>query len=189
MLNIDYHLTSQAFNELGVVNFDDVFTQFKQNTISDLFETGKASEDDFYRAIVKDEAISRDQFDKAWNAMLLDFPIARFELLKKLNKEFKLYLCSNTNSIHLRCFLSILNQYGLPFEELFDEVYYSHVVGLRKPNAEIFEFILKENNLIAEETLFLDDTIHHINGASKIGIQTIHVNKNTVEEIFADWLN
>ena len=43
---------------------------------------------------------------------------------------------------------------------------------MRKPNPEFFNFILQENNLIASETLFIDDTQQHIEAAKSLGIHT-----------------
>lgn len=188
LLNINYNKTVDAFKAIGIPNFEKVFTQFKQNDISDLFEMGKVSGDEFYKSVIGNSNITKEQFDKAWNAMLLDFPKIRMEVIKALSKDFNLYLCSNTNAIHYKAFLSVVNQYEEDFERVFDNVYYSHKVGLRKPNTNIFEHILKENSLLKEETLFLDDSIQHIEGAKAVGINTIHVQEKPVEKIFADWL-
>lgn len=188
LLNINYNKTVEAFKAIGVPSFEKVFNQFKQNNISDLFETGKVSGDEFYKSVRGNSDITREQFDIAWNAMLLDFPKIRMEIIKALSKDFNLYLCSNTNAIHYRAFISVVNQYEEDFERIFDSVYYSHKVGFRKPNANIFKHILKENSLLTEETLFLDDSIQHIEGANAVGINTIHVQEKPIEKIFADWL-
>lgn len=186
LLDIDYTLTIKAFEKLGIKNFELVFSQFKQSRISDLFETGKISEKEFYQNVTKELSITRAEFDNAWNAMLLDFPKERFDLLKTIREKYNLYLCSNTNSIHHRAFFDIINQFEEPFETLFDRVYYSHEVGLRKPNPLIFEHILQENNLKPEETVFLDDSPQHLEGARALGIKTILVKKKTILEIFVD---
>jgi putative hydrolase of the HAD superfamily len=108
--------------------------------------------------------------------MLLDLPLHRVELLKQLKKDFNLYLLSNTNSIHITEFENKIGskQYK-EFYQLFDKVYYSHKIGHRKPNAEAFQLIIEENNLIAEEILFIDDSPQHIEGAKKLGIKTYHL--------------
>jgi HAD superfamily hydrolase (TIGR01509 family) len=188
LLNIDYHLTINAFKELGFSDFDNTFSQFKQSNISDLYETGKVSSLDFYEAIIKNKEISFKEFTLAWNALLLDFPQKRFELLTKLGENFNLYLCSNTNELHYNAFQKIVNQYEEDFDSLFIKAYYSHQIALRKPNSSIFEFILGENKLVASEVLFIDDSIQHIETAKSLGLKTMHVKEKTVEEIFVDWL-
>jgi len=57
-------------------------------------------------------------------------------------------------------------------DHLFEKTYYSHFVGLRKPDPAIFEKVLKENNLVAEETLFIDDIAANLEAAEALGIQT-----------------
>ncbi len=187
VLNLNYDLTVRAFQELSKENFSTLYAQSQQDKIFDQFEIGQitASEfRDYMRSFMKyffaDEII-----DTAWNAMLLDLPMHRIELIKELKKHYKVYLFSNTNEIHLEAFKKILAiQHGDSelLEKLFDQAYYSHVVGKRKPNADAFETVLNQHGLVASETLFIDDSIQHIEGAQKLGIQTIHlVNRDIVD--------
>jgi len=70
--------------------------------------------------------------------------------------------------------------------KFFDAVYYSHEVKMRKPNAEIFEFVCTENVLDPKKTLFIDDSIQHIEGAKKMGLQTVHLEKGMLlQELFS----
>ncbi|MCZ8285071.1 MAG: HAD-IA family hydrolase, partial [Bacteroidia bacterium] len=126
---------------------------------------------------------------EAWNAMLLDFPLHRLELLKALKSKYRLFLLSNTNETHVREFeASLLNSQGYQnLEPFFEKVYYSCRMGMRKPDTEIFDYVLKENKLVPEETLFIDDTIHHIEGALKTGIQAHLLPKGKeAEELIRD---
>jgi HAD superfamily hydrolase (TIGR01549 family) len=108
--------------------------------------------------------------------MLLDLPKHRISLLKDLNKKYDIYLLSNTNSIHISEFKNIMGyeKYEV-FYKLFKKVYYSHEIGFRKPNKEAFQLILDENNLNADEVLFIDDSPQHIEGAKNLGIKTYHL--------------
>lgn len=126
-----------------------------------------------YRMTASDQDI-----DKSWNAMLLGIPPLKLELLKKLQGEFQVFLLSNTNAIHLH----YINESLLPnlpdkrpLDSYFHKAYYSHRMGKRKPDAAIFEQVLEENNLLPEQTLFLDDYAVNIEGAKSLGIKTIHV--------------
>ena len=107
------------------------------------------------------KTVTKDDIIKAWNSILLDFRKESLDYLEKLKKKYKLFLLSNTNIIHLDAFNTIfeltINKHS--FDSLFDKAYYSHEIGLRKPGPAAFEFVLKDNNLKAEETLFIDDTI------------------------------
>jgi glucose-1-phosphatase len=129
--------------------------------------------------------VSDTQIVDAWNAMLLHFPIRRLQILQQLRNYYDLYLLSNTNEIHEAAFNDILSrEHGMPgLGVFFDRVYLSHRVGLRKPMPEIFEKVLHDNNLNATETLFIDDSPQHIEGAKKLGIQTIYLEKGmTIEK-------
>jgi putative hydrolase of the HAD superfamily len=186
LLNIDYEKTRKAFAGLGIEDFNAHYNQFKGSTLFDDLETGKIKEVDFYRAFREQTGLKTkdEQIREAWNAMLLDFPSARVQFLKDLRKKYRLFLLSNTNAIHHDEFqrhfreTSKLNS----IDDLFDKAYYSHLIGSRKPETEPFEHILKEQNLKAGETLFIDDTQSNLKGATALGIQTIHLQPPTKVE-------
>jgi glucose-1-phosphatase len=188
LLNIDYNLTEKAFREAGITNFGEIYSQLQQTTVFDDFETGKISRAQFIAAlqqVAEGTAITEQQVLDAWNAMLLDFPLRRLQILQQLRIHYDLILLSNTNEIHEEAFNNILmTTHGLPnIGVMFDKVYLSHRVGMRKPNREIFERILEENSLKAEHTLFIDDSPQHIEGARSAGIRAIHLEKGmTIEE-------
>ena len=189
LLNISYQKTIEEFDKLGIKNSSTFYSKKLQTNIFNLLETGEISESDFIKEIQKQcTEATNTQILYAWNAMLLDLPLHRVELLKQLKKDFNLYLLSNTNSIHITEFENKIGskQYK-EFYQLFDKVYYSHKIGHRKPNAEAFKLIIEENNLIAEEILFIDDSPQHIDGAKKLGIKTYHLLDNEdVISLFPD---
>ncbi len=118
-----------------------------------------------------------DEIDKAWNAMLGDIPVERLQLLKQLRENYKIFLLSNTNSIHLPRFSETVkrNSGEVSLDPFFDRVYYSHLMKMRKPDEEIFRTVLDQNHLVPEHTLFLDDFLINLTGAEKTGIKTFHV--------------
>ncbi len=179
LLNIDYQETIQAFRNLDIPDFENVFTQFHQNNKAQNFEKGLITDIEFRRYIsqLSSRELIDAEIDQAWNAMLLDFPIARYELLLNLKRNYKLFLLSNTNIIHYRAFQKIVRD-SLKINslcELFNHAYYSHEIKMRKPDAEIFEYILSEKNLNPRETLFIDDSIQHIQTAKSLNLNTIHL--------------
>jgi putative hydrolase of the HAD superfamily len=120
--------------------------------------------------------------------MLLDLPNERLKLIKALKNKYRIYLLSNTNNIHIDAFKKQQgNAKWEDFCNLFDKMYLSHEVGLRKPNAEIFKHILTEQKLKAEEVFFIDDSPQHIEGAKKLGIKTHHLLDNeNITTLFPD---
>jgi glucose-1-phosphatase len=180
ILNLDYDLTINAFKELGQSSFENLYTQANQDAIFDKYETGQISSNEFIKYLLallppnckKNEVIS------AWNVMLLDLPKMRIDFLKEVALKLPTFLFSNTNELHYQSFKKYFEkEYGTLnlLEDIFEQCYYSHLVGERKPNASAFNTVLKDHNLKANEVLFIDDSIQHIEGAQKLGIKTIHL--------------
>lgn len=60
------------------------------------------------------------------------------------------------------------------FLHLFEGIVVSGTEKTRKPFSDIYEIILNRYNLIATESIFIDDNIRNIKAANKFGIKTIH---------------
>lgn len=189
ILNIDYQNTIDAFEKIGVMDASSFYSKSSQLNIFSQLEKGRISKQDFVLEIQKfAPKASSKQIINAWNAILQDLPNERLEVLKKIKDKFSIFLLSNTNSIHIE---KIIDNLGIKkykeFYNLFDKVYYSHEIKLRKPNVEIFRLVIKENNLSIKKTLFIDDSIQHIESAKTIGLKTYHLDgKETMESIFPD---
>ena len=181
ILNIDYQASIKAFEELGIRNFENLFSQATQSNIFDKLETGKIKPQEFRDEIrmlsglkLTDEAI-----DIAWNKMLLDIPLERIEFLIKLKSEYNIYLLSNTNAIHYNIYINEIYKAGYKsFDEIFKKAYFSHKVGMRKPHKDIYENVLNEEKLISEETLFIDDSAQNLQPAIDLGINTYFMKKD-----------
>ncbi len=178
-LNINFQLTNQAFQNLGVDRFESMFSQHHSNDLFELLETGKLSPTEFYDAFRKESQtdLSNEQIQTAWNALLLDFPVERIEWLEQIKNRYKVFLFSNTNKIHYDQFIVDFSTAfpGKDFNSHFIKAYYSQTLGLRKPYVESYQQILEEQQLDPAETLFIDDTIKNIEGAKLVGMQTIHL--------------
>lgn len=173
ILDVDYQRSVQAFNTFGITDFHALYSQQKQDLFFDRFERGELSAFEFRNQIRTYQPTLKDlDIDEAWNAMILQTPPQRIHFLQDLGKSYNLYLLSNTNEIHISCFTKYFNRnFGEgTFENLFKHIYLSSNLGMRKPEIAIFEHVLNENNLKADETLFIDDSIQHIEGAIKTGM-------------------
>lgn len=121
--------------------------------------------------------MSMEEFSAIWNGMLYRLPEERLQLLDRIRPDYRTFLLSNTNALHLEAFNAMVQTIS-PSRRMHDYVeyaYYSHLVNMRKPNEEIFRLVLEEQNLKPEETLFLDDNADNIIGASRLGIHAIRV--------------
>lgn len=179
LLNIDPEQTHIAFEKLGIPDFKNNYSLHKADPLFDNLETGKTTEDEFYNGIrqICNKHISDSDIKDAWNALLLDFRTSSLEWMEKNSNRFNLYLLSNTNHIHHVAFTNhFKKQTGKNnFDDYFTKAYYSHNVGLRKPDAAIFEFILNDAGITANETLFIDDLLKNIEAAAALGIKTHHL--------------
>lgn len=185
--DIDVHRTEKKFFDLGLKNFDPDYGVSTSKTLFDALETGAVSPQEFRDEIRKyfKHPPSDMQIDDAWNAMLRDIPEPRIRLLEKLRKHFRIFLLSNSNAIHYQHYLAnFQHQYGYPdFESLFEKVYFSYRLGCKKPSTEIFNHVLRDAGLNPNETLFIDDTLIHVEGARNAGIHAHHLEIQKGEQI------
>jgi putative hydrolase of the HAD superfamily len=189
LLNIDYSILIRSFSVIGLEHFEEHFSQAQQEKFFDLYEKGLISSAEFTQRLKKycKPGITDKNIEDAWNAMLFDLPKQRMELLNKLKNTHRIFLLSNTNEIHMRWIHNyLMRDYGIPdFSGCFEKVYLSYQVNMRKPDAEIFELVLKENNLLPDETLFIDDSPQHLEGAKILGIHTywLDVKKESINDV------
>jgi putative hydrolase of the HAD superfamily len=187
ILNIDFNKTINAFVNLGIDRFSESFTGFSQSQVFNDLETGKSSPAEFYEGLRTELGVklSNEQIAEAWNALLLDLPPHRVDILKSLKNNYRLFLLSNTNQIHFESYNSRFKQdYGYDFSDLFEHAYWSFNVKKRKPDTEIFEHVLTSSGLNPSETLFIDDSYQHIEGARKLGIKTLHLHGIELKDLF-----
>ena len=182
ILNLNYSKTEDEFKKIGVLNFKEFYSQKKQTLLFDDLEKGKIKPEEFISSLKESENLKIKEIDfiNAWNAMLLEIPIEKLQFIDGLKKDYKIILLSNTNEIHIKKFEDDLKKNNMleQFYKCFDKIYYSSRMGKRKPEENCFNQVLEENGLIAENTLFIDDSIQHIEGAKKVGVKTFHLEKN-----------
>ena len=176
LYDIDYHLTINAFKDLGFHHFENMFSQTKISSFFADFERGQITDEEFYDILINESAasIEKEDIKNAWNKMLLSYRLESLQYLKTLQDKYPLYLLSNTNSIHYNDFTAVLENIegANPLSSYFTKAWYSHEIGFRKPDLSCYEFILEDAGIIAEETLFIDDTIANLEAAEKLGFQT-----------------
>jgi len=185
LYDIRYENIADTFRAYGLQNFEEIYVQAGQAKEIDFFEEGKITPTqfrDFIRSLSSDH-LNDQQIDNAWNAILIDLPEVRLEILKELGKKYRLFLFSNTNEINCIEFERFVTEkFGENiFETHFEKTYYSHTLGIKKPKPEAFQKICMEQNLLPTETLFIDDTERHILGAHKAGLQTYWLHNENLE--------
>jgi HAD superfamily hydrolase (TIGR01509 family) len=176
LINLDFNKTTEAFRDLGFPHFENMYSEFRVDQLFEKLETGKISPNEFYTVLLKigNVRMVAEEIKNAWNSLLLDFREESLAFLKVLKKDYNIFLLSNTNIIHYDAFNTILKkQVGLDsLDHYFTKTYYSHQIGLRKPNQDIFDFVLKDAGITASETFFIDDTEANVETAKKMGFKT-----------------
>ena len=176
---IDYSKTEKAFEDKGVSNFKEMFNQHHASDLFEKLETGKYSPEDFFDAFRSEARVelSNEEIESSWNAMLGNFYDEHLQWLETVKLRYNIYLFSNTNLIHYRAFQYIYKQQTgkTNLDDYFVKAYYSHDLGLRKPYPGSFRAVLQKEGLLAEETLFIDDTLKNIEGANSVGLNTIYL--------------
>ncbi len=183
-INLDKKATLDGLKKLGLSDWNEDL-----NHLNLSFEKGQIAREDFLLGIQKHiPNASIEEITAAWNAVLLDFPLKRLEFLQKLSKKYKLFLLSNTDSIHIETFEQENGtSFYSDFYQCFEKVYFSFEMGMRKPDVEIYNFVLSQHNLIAKHTLFVDDKKENTDAAQSLGIHiwNLQVGKEEVVDLFS----
>ncbi|MDO9553244.1 HAD family phosphatase [Rhodonellum sp.] len=180
IIDIDYAFTINTLKNLLSDDKHILTNSFFPAKFHKDFEKGLISAEEFRNAVRNhfQEDWSDALIDELWNSLLKHIPMERIELIKELGKDFGLAVLSNTNSIHVDKLDQILleDTGEASLNVLFDRVFFSHEMGLSKPDEEIYKSVIQELGVQPERTLFFDDLLENLNGAKKVGLQTFHIN-------------
>ncbi len=179
IINVNPAAVKERMIHKGAGNVDELHLKLLDGDIYHQLETGKIKPEDFRTAIkdIIDIPVTDDDIDEAWNAMLLDIPKERIKCMTRLKSKYKLYLLSNTNHIHWLSY----DQY---FQDTFDypsintfftNTWYSYLMGVRKPDPEIFRKVLEEGQFDPSEVAFIDDLKENVDAAATLGIHPVHL--------------
>ena len=183
-INLDKKRFAKELLDLGISQEAEV-----NLPILNEYEMGLISTEEFVAVFEAKFNVSKEKLVKAWNSILLDFPKNRLKFIQELaeSKKYRLFLLSNTNDLHISWIQNnVGSEFYNSFKICFEQFYLTHEIHLRKPNVNIYEFVLNGNNLIAEETLFIDDTKENTVSANTLGIHTWNLipGEEEVTELF-----
>jgi FMN phosphatase YigB (HAD superfamily) len=177
IFTINFSIAQQAWQKLGIINAAAFFGHGQQHELFNKFDKGGITAAQFRDGIrlkAGNPKLTDDEIDNAWNSMLIGIPEGNHHVLLQLKNKYRTFLLSNINEIHYNHIIAYLRR-EFDFDgngHLFEKVYYSHHVGKRKPDADIFEQVISENDLDVNETLFVDDSPQHLATAAKLGLHT-----------------
>lgn len=179
LYDIDFKKAAEAFEHIGIADFNQHYTRSHVSPVFNLLEKGKISHTDFLQEIQKqsNKKVGMQHVEDAWNAILIGYRIASIQWLIENQNKYRIFLLSNTNLIHYQCFSKEFEVIfpNLSLKNIFEKAFFSFEIGMRKPDAEIFKHVLETADLSPEETLFIDDTYDHIETAKSLGILCHHL--------------
>ena len=194
LYDIRYENIADTFRQYNIDDFEKHYTKARQSSFIDDFEVGRITVPEFRNSIRStiEKPLTDEQIDTAWNAILIGMPEHHVELLKSLNGKYNLYLFSNTNQLNYDLFHhQMIERYGFDiFSTLFKKTYFSFKIGRKKPAGESFQYVLNDAGINPQETLFIDDSPQHVEGARKIGLNAFHLKDEVdITELFDEDLN
>lgn len=183
-INLDKQAPINGLKKLGLEEWNE-----ELNQLNIQFEKGQISREDFLLGFQKQlPNATLDEILEAWNSVLLDFPLERLEFLQKLSKKYRLFLLSNTDSIHIDTFEKETGtSFYSDFYQCFEKVYFSFEMGMRKPDPEIYNFIINQHELVKKHTLFVDDKKENTDAAFALGLHiwNLQVDQEDVVDLFS----
>ena len=177
LVDLDFKSAINGLQKAGFANGKEQLQAFDREGIFQKFELGEMTAEEFRTAIRENSSVelTDEEVDALWNAMLLEVPREKLELILHLRGKYMVYLLSNTNSIHWDYVCkNAFNYRGFRVNDYFEETFLSYEMHLAKPDKAIFEKVLQDANLLPEETLFIDDSEANCKAAEEVGIHAHH---------------
>ena len=181
-INLSQEAPFDHMRKIGLVCWNEDL-----DSLNKRYEKGKIDEYEFFKGFqryIPNKEL--DEIREAWNGILLDFPLYRLEFLQKLSTQYRLFLLSNTDKTHIDKFEHNVGMtFSREFYQCFEKVYFSFEIGLRKPDPEVFNYIMARHDLVPSRTLFVDDNKHNTDVAKNLGmhIWNIEVGKEDVVDL------
>jgi len=191
LLNINPLLSLLELEKISGISKEELLVKLTSEEIFKKFETGSLDSAQFRRNLchILNTEVSDSEIDRIWNKLILDIPLHRVKLLQELRKNYRVFLLSNTNSIHFDHYTrEFYETFGINLVDLFDQVFVSHEIGIHKPEAGIYTHVLENAKIDASETVFIDDSLANIQAAELLGIRGIHINGEDVTSYFENGL-
>ncbi len=180
--HIDFALCVSNFSKLSGYTLEKIRTTFNNESLFKEFEKGLISEQDFiYRVkIMLGIEVLDIKIVDAWNSILRETPDYKLKALLELKKEYRLFLLSNTNSLHAslgECQLHLNS--NMTMKDFFEKMFYSHTLKMAKPDYNIFLKVASLAQINPFETLFVDDSQANCKAALKCGFNVFNVIADT----------
>lgn len=178
IMTLDPAEALRRFKALGLSDAERYLDSYTQSGIFGNLEEGKITAEDFRSKLssLTGHELTFDECKHAWLGYRKDVPQRNLDLLKELRaKGYRLILLSNTNPFMMDWALSSeFDGKGSSLNDYFDALYLSYRLGIMKPAPDFFRQVLDNENILPEETLFVDDGPRNVEAAGKLGFITMY---------------
>lgn len=179
LCGLDAERCIRAFHQIGA---EEVAVYVEEHRVEDLFlqsELGYITTEEFCEEVrrITQRNLDDEHIVWAWNELLTGITPERRQAVLELSKKYRLFILSNTNDMHWKKWeaSSLLPLKGEVFKDgVFEKCFLSYELHLAKPQREIFEAVLQQADIKADETLFIDDSLKNCEAAEALGIHTYH---------------
>ncbi|CNK79844.1 phosphatase [Yersinia mollaretii] len=179
IVDIDFKRVLGVWSKLSSIPLATLSERFTMGEVFQQHERGEVSDEDFARQLSDEMGVSLsfEQFAEGWQAVFVALRPEVIEIMQKLRAEgHRVVVLSNTNRLHC-------NYWPQHYPEVAaaaDHLYLSQDLGMRKPEARIYQHVLSTENTPAEQAVFFDDVEANIVAARIEGITAIHVTDRKV---------
>jgi glucose-1-phosphatase len=177
LIDLDTTRTGVALEAMTKIPAAEIYSKHKE--LFDNYEKGETITENFMWNIQNlcDKVPQGFEIIQAWNAMIVGWNPAKLVFIEEVKKKYKTYLLSNTNELHIDYVRRDLvrNHQIEDFEtKFFTKAYYSYEIKMRKPDLEIYNYVIKDAQINPSESLFIDDNLDNILAAREVGLFAYH---------------
>jgi len=173
VFEIDFNLAFARWARHASCDAAVLRARFSHDPAYERHEIGAIGHEEYFESLRASLGIdlSDAQFLDGWNAIFLDEVPGISAALAQATARLPAYAFSNSNPAHEACWP---DRYAAPLAH-FRKVFVSSTIGLRKPDAAAFQFVVSEIGVPAERIVFFDDSASNVEGARACGLQAVHV--------------
>ena len=186
IIDIDFNRVFAVWGKLSGVPLANIKSNFTAGETFKLHERGNITDIEFAEAISSELGISLsfEQFAEGWHAIFVALRPEVIDIMNKLREQgHRVVVLSNTNRLHQ----DYWPQHYPEIAASADFLYLSQDLGMRKPDPEIYKYVLQSEEVDAQDAVFFDDIKENVDAAIAVGMKGVHViDKHTVVDYFKD---
>jgi putative hydrolase of the HAD superfamily len=172
LINFDHRIAVRKILAFTPKNEEDIYNLFFDSGLTELYEEGKISSDEFFHRVKEalELKIDYQAFLPVWNDIFFEVPLnlKMHEFLRTVKPKYKLCMISNLNESHFEFLKKKMGIFNI-----FDRLILSYEVGFRKPHPEIYKVALDFAKTVPSRMFYVDDRKDLVEAAGRLGIKGI----------------